>query len=266
MKKLSTILSILLFSSILLHAQNYSFLLDGNGEYIQLPANSELNIGADGFTIEAWIYANEWKSQQWQGSLVNTDAPGPDRGYAFRCGAGGKLSFVMSVDGAWTEVVTPAVMNENQWHHVAAVKNTEALILYIDGLESARLPFSGDAPAAGEAVRIGASAGFGDRFFDGAIDEVRIWNVARTEQQLADNKTVDLIGTETGLVTYFPLNEGAGTPIGNLAANTNGTGVGTDDSNWIGGYSLPDFDASINENETREDCDHHTKCWCHGHL
>lgn len=231
--------------SFMLNAQNYSFLLDGDGEYIQLPANDELNIGSEGFTIEAWIYANEWKSQQWQGSLVNTDAPGPDRGYAFRCGASGKLSFVMSVDGAWTEVVTPAIMNENQWHHVAAVKNTEALILYIDGLEMARLPYSGDAPAAGEPIRIGASAGFGDRFFDGAIDEVRIWNVARTEQQLADNKTVDLTGNETGLITYFPFNEGSGTTIGNLANTTNGTGIGTDDSNWIAGYALPDFDVSI---------------------
>ena len=245
MKKISTILTLLIFSGIALNAQNYSFLLDGDGEYIQLPANSDLNVGADGFTVEAWIYANEWKSQQWQGSILNTDAPSPDRGYAFRCGAGGKLSFVMSVDGAWTEVVTPAIMNENQWHHVAAVKNTEALILYIDGLETARLPFSGDAPLAGEPARIGASAGFGDRFFDGAIDEIRIWNVARTEQQLADNKTVDLAGTETGLVSYFPFNEGSGTTIGNLAAATNGTGIGTDDSNWIGGYSLPDFDVSI---------------------
>lgn len=246
MKKISTILLILFVACFTAQSQNYSFLLDGNEEYIQLPANADLDVGPDGFTIEAWIFANEWKGQQWQGSLVNTDAPSPDRGYAFRCGSNGKLSFVMSVDGAWTEVVSPAIMNEKQWHHVAAVKNTEALILYIDGLEIARLPFSGDAPAAGTPVRIGASGGFGDRFFDGAIDEVRIWNVARTQQQLADNKTVDLTGSESGLVTYFPFNEGSGTTIGNLTAPaTAGTGVGTDDSNWIDGYSLPDFDASI---------------------
>ena len=246
MKKTSTILVMLFIASLTIQAQNFSFLLDGNGEYIQFPANSDLDVGPDGFTIEAWIFANEWKGQQWQGSIVNTDAPSPDRGYAFRCGANGKLSFVMSVNGAWTEVVTPSVMNEKQWHHVAAVKNMEALILYIDGLEIARLPFSGDAPAAGLPVRIGASGGFGDRFFDGAIDEVRIWNVARTEQQIAENKTVDLTGTEPGLVTYLPFNEGSGTTIGNLSSPaTAGTGVGTDDSNWIGGYSLPDFDASI---------------------
>ncbi len=238
----------LFVASFTAQSQNFSFQLDGIGEYIQLPANADLEVGPDGFTIELWIYANEWKGQQWQGSLVNTDAPSPDRGYALRCGSNGKLSFVMSVDGAWTEVVSSAIMNENQWHHVAAVKNTEALILYIDGLEVARLPFSGDAPAAGVPVRIGASGGFGDRFFDGAIDEIRIWNVARTQQQLSDNKTVDLTGTEAGLVTYLPFNEGSGTTIGNLAsAATAGTGVGTDDSNWIGGYSLPDFDVSIAE-------------------
>ena len=47
-----------------------------------------------------------------------------------------------------------------------------------------------------------------DRFFDGQIDEVRIWNRALSIAEIAANKDCELVGDECGLVHYYQFNEG----------------------------------------------------------
>jgi hypothetical protein len=48
-------------------------------------------------------------------------------------------------------------------------------------------------------------------FFDGELDEFRIWNVARSAAQIRLNQFQPLRGDETNLVAYYRLDEGAGT-------------------------------------------------------
>jgi hypothetical protein len=245
--KLLYILFFCLISSLTI-AQNSALIFDGTDEFLSIPHNDDYNIG-DGFTIEAWIFANEWQQASWQGSILNKDNQGPDRGYAFRCGDNGILSFVMSVDNTWEEAFTGQIMNVNQWHHVAVVINDGTITLYIDGQASASHSFSGTPSAASDLpLNIGASPGFGSRHFNGVIDEVRIWNDARTQTELVDNMTVDLSGNEANLVGYFPMNEGMGTVTNDLSPNANNAQFNEmDESNWVDGYTLPDFDASVQD-------------------
>jgi len=239
-----------LFFSILifcggLSAQNTSIQFDGNSESITVPYKSSLALNP-AYTIEAWIFANEWKSLSWQGSIFANDGQGPDGGFAFRCGDNGKLSLVISVDNVWNEIISPAIMNEKQWHHVAGVVDNGSMRLYVDGQEVASGTYSGSLIEKTTPFTIGESTGFPGRVFDGAIDELRIWNTVRTSEELADNKTVDLQGTESGLVAYFPMNDGSGTNVANLVDPAcSGTMLEMDDSNWIEGYKLPDFDVSV---------------------
>ena len=102
MNKFYFSLFFLLVASFLCQGQNSALRFDGLSEKLTIPDKAEFSIDQE-FTIEAWIYANEWKSLSWQGSLVCTDRQGPDSGYAFRCGENGTLSFVMSVDGVWND-------------------------------------------------------------------------------------------------------------------------------------------------------------------
>ena len=50
-----------------------------------------------------------------------------------------------------------------------------------------------------------------DNGFTGKMDEVRIWNVARTAAELSENYKLILKGTEAGLVAYYHFDEGTGT-------------------------------------------------------
>jgi hypothetical protein len=45
--------------------------------------------------------------------------------------------------------------------------------------------------------------------FDEKIAEVRLWKVARTQQEIQKNLHQPLVGNELGLVGYWPLNEGS---------------------------------------------------------
>ncbi len=238
-------LFLFLISSFYSLAQNSAILLDGTADYLTIDHKPNQNIG-DAYTIEAWIFANNWTTEVWRGSIVGKDNQGPDRGYAFRCGDNGKLSFVIAVDNVWEETVSSSLMNVNQWHHVAGVVNNGAVKLYIDGQEVAAGSFTGTPSNLPQPLHIGASAGFDGRFFDGVIDEVRIWNVARTPTEIADNATVDLTGSETGLAVYLPMNEGSGMVATNLVdAACSATGVSIGDNNWVDGYTLPMFDLSL---------------------
>jgi hypothetical protein len=236
--------SIVIFCGELL-AQNTAIQFDGNSESITVPYKASLALNPT-YTLEAWIFANEWKSLSWQGSIFTNDGQGPDGGFAFRCGDNGKLSLVISVDNVWNEIISPAIMNEKQWHHVAGVVDNGSMRLYIDGQEVASGTYSGTLISKTTPYTIGESTGFPGRVFDGAIDELRVWNTVRTASQIADNNTVDLSGTEAGLVAYFPMNDGSETTATNIVdAACSGTLLEMDDSNWVEGYKLPDFDVSV---------------------
>lgn len=236
--------SLLMFSGAL-SSQNTAIQFDGNSESITVPYKAALALNP-AYTIEAWVFANEWKSLSWQGSIFTNDGQSPDGGFAFRCGDNGKLSLVISVDNVWNEIISPALMNTKQWHHVAGVVDDGSMRLYIDGQEVASGTYSGTLVNKTTPFTIGESSGFPGRVFDGAIDELRVWNTARTTSQLADNNTVDLSGTEEGIVAYFPMNDGSGTTATNIVDEAcSGTTLEMDDSNWVDGYTLPDFDVSV---------------------
>jgi hypothetical protein len=75
--------------------------------------------------------------------------------------------------------------------------------------EAANVPRSGMVRTNSNDLGIGNRAAV-DRPFDGGIDEVRIWNVARTREQIQNDMHWELSGSEPGLVAYYKFNEGSG--------------------------------------------------------
>jgi hypothetical protein len=243
------ILPFLFFLSILcsLSAQNNGLLFNGTDENLIIQHKPAFNT-QENFTIEAWIYANAWKGQSWAGSIVTKDNHiTNESGYAFRAGANGQLSYVMGTSSGWNEVLSDNIMNVEQWHHVAVTVGSGVMTLYIDGASVGSESYTGTINNSEINVYIGESAGFSGRNWDGIIDEVRMWNVTRTQAELTDNAATALTGTEPGLVMYLPMNEGTGNIAGNLVdAACSAAFVNMDDSNWVDGFTIPDYDISMN--------------------
>ena len=58
-------------------------------------------------------------------------------------------------------------------------------------------------------------------YFNGLIDEVRIWNVARTQDEIQAAMSHHLEGTEEGLVGYWRMDEGSGQMLVDYSYNGN---------------------------------------------
>ncbi|MEM9022946.1 MAG: LamG-like jellyroll fold domain-containing protein, partial [Bacteroidota bacterium] len=101
--------------------------------------------------------------------------------------------------------------DDGEWHHVAATySNAEDRgVLYIDGMQEAAITVAGDVKIRATTDDLSIGTGNTNRFFNGQVDEVRIWNVARTEQDIREFMCAKLSGSETGLVGYWNMDAAA---------------------------------------------------------
>ncbi|HYE68687.1 MAG TPA: LamG domain-containing protein, partial [Anaerovoracaceae bacterium] len=111
-----------------------------------------------------------------------------------------------------TEFITnDTVFNvANRWYHVAIVATvaTPTYTIYINGVPVAITSVTTNATSvknSSDPFRIGAYGSTPGNFFDGLMSEVRVWNVARTGEQIRNNMFRDVTGA-TGLVAYWKLN------------------------------------------------------------
>jgi len=112
--------------------------------------------------------------------------------------------------------------------------NASVLRLFINGNSEATLTVNRIAQAASiQPVSIGSalnSTNVAAGFFQGRIDEVRIWNVARTQASIQATINMQLSSPQTGMVARWGLNESCGTSVKDSSVSAiNGTITGT---NW----------------------------------
>ncbi|MBI9069501.1 MAG: T9SS type A sorting domain-containing protein [Salinivirgaceae bacterium] len=231
----------------ILNAQNRSLQFDGSNDKVVVPNHSDFDFTTE-FSLEAWIYAENWKDQAWQGSLINKDGDydGAQRGFNMRAGADGRLEG--TVTPGWEGATTGSVMKEKKWNHVAMVYKEGEMWLYINGtLQAYKAGLPNPINTSPFDLIIGECPGFTGRVWDGRIDEVRIWNLARNGEQIQQNMDVDLIGTETGLIAYYTFDEEdtSGTLTDITGNGHDGTLTNFDTYTWTDGYELSSDDMAL---------------------
>lgn len=169
---------------------------DFSSNDITIPNSSSLNPTL--ISIEAWINADSWGTNSWENVIVSKDGwASGDQGYTLRTGANGTLSFNISSAGAWTETTSSPIMQLNKWYHVAGTYDGSTLRVYINGEEVGSSAHSGSIQNGTYDLTIGRisyTAG-GTRYFDGEIDEVRIWNSAIPQTSIQNYMCQKVTGT-----------------------------------------------------------------------
>ena len=183
---------VILFLCLII-GQDHSINFDGNNDYILIPDHTTLDL-TENYTLEAWIFP---ESFSWLAGIISKYQTSAANGYMLR------LTHQSPYTGlGFDELVTSTgVLNSSQWYHIAAVNNGGSRKLYVNGIDynisGSALNVSGNS----DPLRIGSD--YSGRFFDGRIDEVRIWNVAREQDDIIATMDTVLSGSEPGLVAYY---------------------------------------------------------------
>ena len=170
-----------LLSTCFVSGEDNSINFDGFDDNIRISDHADLDL-TQNYTLEAWIFPETFS---WLGGIISKyHTPGAN-GYMLR------LTYQSPYTGlGFDELVTSTgVLSANQWYHIAAVKNGGQRKLYINGAEFSLSGSALSVTANNNSVRIGSD--YGGRFFDGRIDEVRIWNVSRTQDQIIATMDTD---------------------------------------------------------------------------
>ncbi len=134
------------------------------------------------------------------------------------------------------------VITSNVWHHAAATYNTSTFTwnLYLDGvLDSTFTNPTGATPRNDSIQHFGigsafTSTGVAAGFFQGVIDEARVWNVARSLTQINATRSSEITASTTGLLACYGMNEGTGSSIGGVVSGApSGTVANT--PLWVSG-------------------------------
>ncbi len=216
---------------------NFGINFDGVDDKIIITNAPALN-PTTAITVEAWINATTWENNISGGSILAKDVDAPNRGYVLRCGNNGSIEFMISDNGSWKSASSASVMLTGRWYHIAGVLDGSNVLLYINGELIARTPATSLSPSPVNLI-IGDNPTWSGRSFNGAIDEIRIWNIARSQNDIITNISTSFTGSESGLATYYKMDEGLGNSTINDATLNGNNGTLTNfvlQNAWVSGY------------------------------
>ncbi len=156
---------------------------DGDGDYVDIGKDPSFDI-KNQITVSAWIKVNAF-DRNWQAIVAKGD-----RAWRLQRNAGeSTLEFACSglvVPGTdWGQIYGNADVNDGHWHHIAGVYDEEKIYLYIDGNLDASAEAPGNIRVNDEPVYIGENSQTPNRFWNGLIDDVRIYSYALSAEEIS---------------------------------------------------------------------------------
>ena len=243
---------------------------DGVNDYVTMGAATS-TLGTATFTIECWFKRTGTGVGTGTGSNGITSAvPLVTKGKSENDGSNVDCNYFLGIDTATNRLCadfeatlsTPlngtgaannnypvfgtTVITNNVWTHAAATWDGSGWKLFINGVEetvtvSNLLPTPAPIPRADSIQHFGIatamnSTGAAVGFFQGVIDEARVWSTARTPSEIATGKDVE-VASATGLIGRYGLNEATGLTVSN-SPGAAGAPLGTLTSGplWVDGY------------------------------
>lgn len=229
-KLIVILFAFILIVSVNLYATEYSLQLNGSSQYVDCGNDSYFDL-TNNLTVEAWIYPTDFKASSTRNTIASKVywTSTNTYGWSFRYGSSsGTLELNISTGGNnWVNCTATGALTINTWQHVAATYNGSVMKLYVNGIEVKSTNVTANIPTTTKKLCIGAIDLSTDmRYMTGKIDEVRIWKVARTASEIANNLYNSV--SDANLLAYFQMNAGSGSVLANSAnASYNGTLIGS---------------------------------------
>ena len=158
-----------------------SVYFNGTSNYIDM--EDALDINPTEFTISAWVMANTNANNK---SILSKRDVSYTEGYDFKINSDGEFEVSWkTLSGSIQTIESNIELPKNEWHHVAVTYGSSLARIYIDGVLEKAINRTAPPADTDKSFFIGAAAKLSPQaFFHGNIDEVRIWDIRLTEDQL----------------------------------------------------------------------------------
>jgi Concanavalin A-like lectin/glucanases superfamily len=156
-----------------------------------------LSPAGDGFTVELWFRCDRVEGMNTlfsKGTMLAASVVDGVLNYAWQPGE--------------AVVVDAFEVNPETWYHLAITYDGHAQRVYKDGFEVYSQDLPGAFGTSKAAFVLGAQSK--SKYFQGQLDEVRVWQRSRSLSELKADRSQRLVGNEPGLAAYWRCDEGSG--------------------------------------------------------
>ncbi len=201
------------------HGKALSF--NGSSDYITMGDPTSLK-PANNITFGSWFKTSSNNSDM-------TILRKRTYGYGLKMINGQSYCFVWENSGSNPAVISPLTYNDGKWHQSTCVYNSTGLYLYVDGnLVASSLSSNNSLYYQNDSVAIGRDAGASSSYFNGSIDDVRVYNRALSATEISKMYSSGQVTrkqtSSSGLVGYWSMDDNAGNKVTDSSGNNN---VGT---------------------------------------
>jgi hypothetical protein len=186
--------------------------LDGKDDCVRVADSQSFHSLTNAITIEMWIKASSFYADSGAvNSIIRKNiAPNAENFLLRFRNVAGKPALEMSV-GYDIEVLQVAYeFDTGKWYHLAGTYDGSAITVFVNGVTILSQKVSGSLYIDESDLFIGRGDpefSFGE-YLHGALDEIRIWNVARSQKEIQAAMNTTLTGKEQGLVAYWNFDDG----------------------------------------------------------
>jgi hypothetical protein len=152
---------------------------DGSGDYLTIPDNASLELGANNFTIEFWFNTLTYgPPDQWgnKGCIISRNQGIAEYGtwtIILDNGSGKIVGYCRDCSDRWINTSISSYHNDGTWHHLAWVRNGTSWMLFIDGILESTATYSVTVTDLNQPISIGKDLYF-NRDFNGYLSNLRI--------------------------------------------------------------------------------------------
>ncbi|MFL6193038.1 MAG: LamG domain-containing protein [Thermoanaerobaculia bacterium] len=193
---------------------------DPTNGYIEIAPATVLN-PTSAFTFEAWVAISNNTSGEDCRSIAGKNYQ--EAWWIGVCNVGGQPTLRSYLKGG-SSARNGGIVPRGVWTHVAVVFNGTKRYHFINGELAAQFNETGPLPTNDAPMRIGSDE-LWNHTPSGAIDEVRLWNVARTVSEIRQTINVAITGAKPGLVGLWALDGNTRDTIGGHHGVVGGSGA-----------------------------------------
>ena len=170
------------------YTDNYAAVFNGSNSYVSMPHSTDLN-PTTAITVEAWVMPAALPTSM---AVIGKNYL---TGYYFGIESSGRFIFFPRGSGNFLRSRVSGIVQLNKWAHIAATYDGTSTRLYLNGaLDTSTTSITGAVGSNSDSLFIGADRFSGSPafFFNGRLDNVRIWKSSRTQAQIASHRFIPL--------------------------------------------------------------------------